>query len=83
MTGPGDGRPFHYEFLRAAWGRDPGSAGGDVLGFARWWEVGAATAETERVVVQAYRATSVPEVVLAWFRREFPGADVCAVSGAA
>ena len=82
MSGPGDGRPFHPDFLRSAWGRDPNRAEGDLLGLAQWWDADGAAGESERVFVDGY-SSSVPDVVLDWFRREFPGADVSDTAGAA
>ena len=78
VYGPGDGRPFHHEFLRSVWGRDPDRVEGDLFGLAESWDADPASGGRERVIVDGY-ASAVPGAVLAWFRREFPNADVLGV----
>jgi hypothetical protein len=36
VTGVGDGRPGHTEYLEERWGRPPSVENGDVLGLAHW-----------------------------------------------
>jgi hypothetical protein len=68
VSGPGDGRPTHAEYLRQVWGRDPAGAAGDVLGFA--------TLQSRRVVVHAYYGRRVPAPVVSWFEESYPSITV-------
>jgi hypothetical protein len=74
VTGPGDGRPYHEEYLLAAWGREPSPAVGDVLGVAT--HLPGAEDGSGVVSVVAYFEAAVPANIAGWFRRAFPGAEL-------
>ncbi len=75
VSGPGDGRPFHKEFLTSAWGREPSHSGGDLVGVAAL-TVASEDAGLEEVVVESYYGGAVPAAVVEWFGREFPAAVI-------
>ena len=74
VSGPGDGRPYHEEQVRQAWGREPSLARGDILGGATY----APTAGHERALVSihAYSGPVVPASIARRFEDSFPGADL-------
>lgn len=74
VSGPGDGRPFHEEHLREAWGRESSTASGDVLGIATH----APNAGGERALVSifAYFGAAVPASIAGWFLHAFPDAEL-------
>jgi hypothetical protein len=74
VTGPGDGRPFHEEQVRQAWGREPSTAHGDTLGVATYIPAGARAGA--HVSITAYFNYATPTSVVRWFGEAFPGAEV-------
>ena len=74
VSGPGDGRPFHEEQLREAWGRESSTASGDVLGIATH----APNAGGQRALVSicAYFGAAVPASIAGWFLHAFPDAEL-------
>jgi hypothetical protein len=69
----GDGRPFHDDYLRDVWGRTPSRGDGDILGLALVPDTYEADGDGSlRVFVWCYYKDGTPDVVLAWFRAEFP-----------
>ncbi len=74
VSGPGDGRPFHEERIRQAWGREPDIASGDVLGVATY--APAADLERPLVSIYVYFGPSVPASIARWFQEAFPDAEL-------
>jgi hypothetical protein len=74
VGGPGDGWPAHVDQLGAAWGRKPGSIGGDVMGVAEY------RPRAAEVVIGAFGAR-VSDAVMGWFRDAFPDAQVRVAGG--
>lgn len=74
VSGPGDGRPFHEEHVRQAWGREPSPAWGDVLGIATY--APAAGAERAHVSIHGYFDAPVPTSIVRWFEDAFPDAEL-------
>lgn len=74
VSGPGDGLPSHVEQLITAWGREPSSSAGDLLGTAEYMRSPApepAVVVIYVVVIYAYYHAQVPEAVVDWFRGVF------------
>jgi hypothetical protein len=74
VSGHGDGLPAHAKQLRAAWGREPSQANGDVLGTASHLREGAV--ELEQVVIETYYGQQAPASIIDWFRQAFPDARI-------
>jgi len=64
VSGPGDGFPSHHTYLATAWGREPSTDAGDVLGIASW--------EPPQFNIEAYYSEDVPQPVHDAFRAMFP-----------
>lgn len=74
VSGAGDGRPFHEERLREAWGREPSPASGDVLGVAT--HTPDAGGESALVSILPYFGAAVPANIADWFLQAFPDAEL-------
>ncbi len=74
VSGPGEGRPFHEEQLRQAWGREPSTASGDVLGIAT--HTPNAGGERALVLIYPYFGAAVPASIAGWFLQAFPDAEL-------
>ncbi len=74
IGGAGDGFPAHAAQLTAAWGREPSSTAGDVLGAAQY--VPARASEPAAVDIHPYYGEPVPVAVVDWFREAFPDAQL-------
>ena len=68
----GDSRPFHRDFLREAWGREPTTAGGDRLGSALVPDATGDDPAKPPILIRTYYSKEAPEPVLHWFRGHFP-----------
>jgi hypothetical protein len=62
VSGPGDGFPWHSDYLLEAWGRDVVNGDG----------IGTATQHDGCVSIFAFYKKEVPVEVVAWFRERYP-----------
>jgi hypothetical protein len=74
VSGPGDGRPFHEEQVREAWGRGPRLDGGDVFGGADYTPGHAG--ERGHLSIYVYYGSTVPDAIVSWFGDRFSGAEL-------
>jgi hypothetical protein len=79
VTGVGDGRPGHTEYLEERWGRPPSVENGDVLGRAHW-VVLEGRDRIDEIAVEAYYTCEVPADVMAALSAAFPGATIAVAS---
>ena len=74
VSGPGDGRPFHEERVRQAWGRELDPTLGDVFGVAT--HTHSEGDEPAALSIHVYFGASVPASIVRWFKEAFPSARV-------